>query len=138
LLRYEVQFKRKLAKTFGKREIRAVDLYDQDLYYRLVKRWSVEYFILQRGVCVRLTEEVKNVKTFDRLVYAKGLEALGGTERVLQMIETARKAGQLDKMQTYRLKTKARELSRLESVTTESEALQELDTKIKQVTTYCR
>jgi hypothetical protein len=36
------------------------------------------------------------------------------------------------------MKQKAIELSRLESVTTESEALHELDMKIKQVAAYCR
>ena len=86
MLRFEVQFKRN--------EIQAIELSDQDFYHQMVRRWESEYFELKRQPTVRLQAKVKEVKTFAKLVCAMGLDAMGGSEPVLQMIETAHQAGQ--------------------------------------------
>jgi len=136
LLRYEVQFKR-VGQTFGYREIKAATLSDPAFYERAVKRWETVYLGLERGRSVRLPQGEKDVKSILNWLAASKLQEIG-LQQFLDWIEAERRAGRIDNGQAFRLRQKLKQLSRLETITVESEAVRELDAKVRQAAAHCR
>jgi hypothetical protein len=138
LLRFEVQLKRKLGQALGWQDIRAGTLSNAAFYERAVGEWEALYFRLERGRLVRLPQGENDVKSVMNRFAALGVQEFGGLQRAIDWVETERQAGRIDKGQAFRLRQKLKDLSRLETVTVESDAARELDAKVRQAAAICR
>jgi len=137
LLRYEVQFKRRLGLAFGEREIRAASLSDPTFYEKAVGRWQAIYFGLERVSSVPQPVRGTTVKSYVHFLAAAGLQAIG-PQRSFDDIEANLRAGLIDKYQAHRLRKKSRELLRVDGITAQGDVLEELDTKVKQAVALCQ
>ncbi len=137
LLRYEVQFKRRLGREFGEHEIRAASLSNLVFYEKLVGRWQSMYFELERVFPVRLPIGGKEVKSDVNFLAALGLQAFG-TQHYLDAIGADLRAGLINKYQAHRRRKKIKGLSALRGTTAAADVLEELDTKVKQAAALCR
>ena len=131
LLRFEVQFKRRLGREFGEREIKAASLSAAAFYEKVVKRWEATYFALERVPPVRSPVGGTTVKSDVNFLAALGLQEVGA-QRYLDIIGTDLRAGLIDKYQAHRRRKKVKELSRMGGITAAADVLEELDTKVKQ------
>lgn len=131
LLRYEVQFKRRLRQAFGEREIRAASLSTPELYQKVVSKWEAQYFKLGRVSSDRRTVGGTTVKSDVSFLAALGLRNYG-PQRYLDAIASDLHAGLINKYQAHRRRAKIRELSRGGGITAAGDVLEELDAKVKQ------
>jgi hypothetical protein len=100
-------------------------------------RFKDEYFKIHRYK-KKDAISMKNSKELVNHLALLGLQSLGGEKIAFDMINDARKRGELDKMQHKRLKDKVKELSSTEKYTEFNDAIFELDSKVKQVVSYYR
>lgn len=135
LLRYEARYTARIAKQLNRPLVRASDLIDEDFYARLLQRWKEEYFSIHK--LHRPTGEinVENTRQFLRSLAMIGLKYIGGEETALEAVRAARSKGKLDKMQAYRLRATVRELASAENLTESSDAILELDERIREAAT---
>jgi hypothetical protein len=136
LLRYEVQFKRRLGRAFDEREIRAASLSNPAFYEKVVGRWQATYFELKRVSSVLRPVRGTTVKSDVNNLAALGLQ-IYGPQRHFDDIEADLHAGLIDKYQAYRLRKKIRELLRGGGITA-SDVVEELDAKVKQAVALCQ
>jgi hypothetical protein len=130
LLRFEVQFKRRISRVFAWPDIKAATLSDPAFCETAVMEWKAVYFRLERSRLVQLPEGCCDVKSvMDRLAIL-GVQSFGGLQHTLDWIETERGSGRIDKGQAYRLRQKLKGLSRRQTATPESGL--ELDAKVRQ------
>ncbi len=130
LLRFEVQFKRRISRVFKWRDIRAETLSDPAFCDRAISEWQAVYFSLKRSLLVQLPEGSSDVKSVMDRFAILGIQRFGGLQRALDWIETERRSGQIDKGQAYRLRQKLNGLSGRQTITVESGL--ELDAKVRQ------
>jgi hypothetical protein len=102
--------------------------------------WRDAYFAIHKQGKVKFNPEMLktlSVKKLESSLAAIALKELGERE-VLAMIQEARKGGLLTKIQAKRLKAKVRELATLPAIIEPSEAMLELDSKVKQAVQFYR
>ena len=130
LLRYEVQFKRRLKRQFKRTEpVTAELLFDRQFYGYLVDYWKREYsHILKKRPLVLM--EPTGWRQLRNHLALLGTRASGGVEVIYEMLEAAKEEGTLERRQYYRLRQHVKKLSETEGLTTESEAAQELEREI--------
>jgi hypothetical protein len=140
LLRYEIQFRNRLKDVFKVPEIFAETLYDENFYIHALSLWKDAYFAIQKQGKLKFNREMlvgMNVKKLESSLAAIALRELGERE-VLAMIQAARRDGSLTKIQAARLRAKVRELATLPAIIEPSEAMLELDAKVKQAVQFYR
>ena len=141
VLRYEFRWLRRLSEAFNIAEVKASTLYQDSFYIEAINRWKQSYFSIRKQKDLNFNMQCMNsVKDFEQLIYLAGLKTLFGGEReALEAVELAKKLGVFKhKMQPQRIKDKIKELNKLSNQITEPEAIQELDSKVKEAVRYYR
>jgi len=140
VLRYELQCRQRLQDVFKVPEILAETLYNETFYIRALSLWRDSYFAIHKQGKLKFNPKMLvglNVKKLESSLAAIALKELGERE-VLAMIQAARKGGLLTKIQAKRLRAKVRELATLPAIIEPSEAMLELDAKVKQSVQFYR
>ena len=140
VLRYEIQFRNRLKDAFKVPEILAETLYNERFYIQALTMWKEVYFAIHKQGKVKFNPEMLktlSVKKLESSLAAIALRQLGERE-VLGMIQEARRGGLLTKIQAERLRAKVRELATLPAIIEPSEAMLELDSKVKQSVQFYR
>lgn len=136
LLRCEVQFKNRLKAQFKKKI--TLDMLGQNNFFREALNWYENEMLETRMQRQYKLLKPVNVKSFKDYLALKGLISLGGEEVGVKMIKKAKKEGNLNKMQSYRLIEQIRKLANLPHMTTENDLAQEFKTKLKLAVDYQR
>jgi len=140
VLRYEIQVRNRLKDVFKTPEILAETLYNETFYIQALTMWKNVYFAIHKQGKVKFNPKMLktlNVKKLESSLAAIALRQLGERE-LLGMIQEARRDGLLTKIQAKRLKAKVRELATLPAIIEPSEAMLELDSKVKQSVQFYR
>ena len=140
VLRYELQCRQRLQDVFKVPEILAETLYNETFYIQALSLWRDSYFAIHKQGKLKFNPKMLvglNVKKLESSLAAIALKELGERE-VLAMIQAARKGGLLTKIQAKRLRAKVRELATLPAIIEPSEAMLELDAKVKQAVQFYR
>jgi len=140
VLRYELQCRQRLQNVFKVPEILAETLYNERFYIQALTMWKEVYFAIHKQGKVKFNPEMLktlSVKKLESSLAAIALRQLGERE-LLGMIQEARRDGLLTKIQAKRLRAKVRELATLPAIIEPSEAMLELDSKVKQSVQFYR
>jgi hypothetical protein len=131
LLRYEVQFKRRLARAFGEKGITAASLSNPAFYEKVVGRWEAEYFKLERISSFLRPVRGSTVRPIMNYFAVMGLYVYG-PQRAFDDVVADQHAGLIDKSQAQRRRTKIRELLRVGRTMAAGDVLEEFDAKVRQ------
>ena len=138
VLRYELRFTSRLKRQFGS-EIKALDLYNENFYIEIVNRWQNAYFEIRKLNRFKMDSiKIENVKGLLNQLALIGLEAVGGEQAVLEMLENERESGTLDRFQFKRFKDKLSTLTTNEKYFEPNDCILELDRKVSQAAKYYR
>ena len=138
MLRYEIQFTKKIPHGFKVQEIKASDLFSESLYIKAIDSWKNFYYGIQKIKRLKFNPEGLNmleVKTLEKQLTLIGLKTIGEGE-VLQMLEDCR--GKISRMKLSRLKRKIKDLVEQPELTEKNESINELDSKIYRAAKYYR
>lgn len=132
VLRYEQRYTKRIAHRLKRPDLRAADIYNDELHRELVRRWREAYIQIQK-----INEStidfamVKTKKDFYKLGILSLIERAGGTNEILTQIAEARKAGMIDNKQAFDLRGAVKDACKVDSnIVRESDAVKELDVKI--------
>ena len=116
------------------------NLYDEDVYIKMIDAWYSHYQSINKIRLQSFTKEIMNdTKLLERQLILKGLEAYGGEQEFLKLIERAKAEDKFtNRMQSSRLKLKIQSISQDKVLTEESELIIELDQKVKQAAQFYR
>jgi hypothetical protein len=137
LLRVEYRFLKKSAKQLGKKEIKAADLYKDGFYIKPIDKLEEQYFLIQklrRGGALSMKGQKDIVNSLAFL----GLQAIGGQDTALGLLQAENERGRLSKSQYYRGMEKVKKIACLKLDTSGCDEIQELDLKIKQAVAFYR
>jgi len=139
-LRYEARFNSRLPQLFNLSSVTGATLYDEGFYAKVLSRWENEYNSIKKNRSLTIDSSfMSSVKDFENFIFLSGLQAIGGEQVLLHQIELARKQGIVkNKMQAKRLRDKVKQLSHIPNLTSDSEAILELDKKVKESIKYYR
>jgi hypothetical protein len=115
-------------------------LYDEAFYIMLLQRWRDTYFQIQKINDTQIN--ISAMKTKQQL-YKMGvlslIERAGGVAQILQQITEAQATGEITKKQAFDLRTAINEATKCDgNITIESDAIKELDAKVKDAIKYFR
>jgi len=136
LLRFEVQFKKRLGQSFDEKEIRATRLSHPTFYRKVVGKWATQYFKLGRVSPIQRPAGAATVKSDVNFLATLGLQAFGA-QSYLEAVDSDLRAGLIDKHQASRRRAKIRDLARGNGTMAAGGVLEELDTKINQAVASC-
>ena len=117
VMRIETHLTRKVAEAFKLQELRAKDLYNENIYMQSIDLWQKYYFSIQRIKKLRFNKEaleMVNAKMLEKQLALIGLKTIGEME-ISQMIESSK--GDIDKMQLSRLRKKLKEIAQQPELT---------------------
>jgi hypothetical protein len=129
-----------LKDVFRLPEIFAESLYNETFYIQALTMWKDSYFAIQKQGKLKFNPEMLktlSVKKLESSLAAIALRELGERE-VLGMIQAAMRDGSLTKIQAARLRAKVRKLATLPAIIEPSEAMLELDSKVKRAVQFYR
>ncbi len=140
VLRYEFRYMKKPHELLDMPMFTAQNLYDEGVYMKMVDGWFNHYQQVNKIRLHSFTKEtMNNAKLLGRQLMLKGLEAYGGEQEFLRIIDRSRAEGKLNNRgQAKRLKDKILDLSNDKILTEESELITELDMKVKQAREFYR
>ena len=136
LLRYEVQFKRRLKEQF-QQEVTAYRLYDEDFYVRSVSRWAREYSRIRKQRIPRLMSPT-NVKDVINHLAFHGILSYGGEEETIQVLKTALHENIIEKHTFYRVRRKIQEICYDDALTIKPQEIVELSDRITEIAATCQ
>jgi len=138
VLRYELRFTKRLKEQFSS-EVKAADLYNENFYINIIKRWLTTYF------------DIKKIKTFkdedfqmkdirDLREYALALSFMDELrlEVVMNRLEQARETGEMTNRTYYRCKSEVNRLLENKIHFEPNDCILELDRKVTQAAKYYR
>lgn len=105
VLRYEIRFKKNVAKIFG-RTIRIKDLCSESFFKEAYDKWQNSYWNITKQNPVLFQCETSTFKTkdFKDYYFVKGVESTGGIEYAYKMIDESKKAKAITKHNAIYLK----------------------------------
>lgn len=136
VLRYELRFIKRLSNQFNRPQILTSTLYEEKFYMDLLDKWFNEYTAIKKKKMHNL--KIENLKSpkklIDYLSYL-GIESMG-KENVFHLIEMMKEKGSMSNKEAYsRAKSMVRSLNNNPDFTEQSDLIEELDRKIKEVKT---
>jgi len=131
VLRYELRLKKHLKKHLKYPEIKAALLWDDEFYFKLVKRWKNEYLSIDKVNISEAMQPTGSKKELLEQLAAMQIKQLGQSN-VLNMIKEWQGTGEINKKQAFQLRTCIKEVSKKTFGGCRNEIIQELDDKIKQ------
>lgn len=138
-LRYEMRWKKGLAKQFKTSRLRAENICQETFYMSLVNSMKDAYFKVKKQKINPLAiESMRSSKTMTDYLILKGIQAeFGSIGNAFATIDQANKSGVFDnKMQASRLKQKLSKVYQNPDLTKENDLATELDTKVKEALKY--
>ena len=140
VLRYEYRFMKKPHEQLDMPVLTAQSLYDEKVYMKMIDAWYKHYQSINKIRLQGFTKDIMNdPKLLERQLMLKGLEAYGGEQAFLKLIDRANNEGKFNnRMQAGRLRKKILTISHDKILTEESELITELDEKVKQVKQFYR
>lgn len=140
LLRYEMRLQKKIKQQLNVPDLKAAILFEPTFYHNLIKRWQREYFAIYKENKLIINhlpniDTMSSRKTFEKYLMQIGIEALGGANEVLEIVQSAKDLNYFsNKMQPARLKEAIKEAANYNAgITSRNELIQELDKKINEV-----
>lgn len=138
-LRFEMRLEKRLREQFKRKEVTASLLFEEKFYIKLIDWWFDEYKAIQK--INAMETDLSNVKT-KRDLYNIGLLALvekeGGPMAIKKKIDELYQTGEISRKQVYDLKQAVKDALSNETGQKQSEAIRELDQKIKQAVRFYR
>lgn len=142
VLRYEYRIKKHgaICKHLNRTEVIASTLYNEKFYIDILTRWRDAYFTIHKHKLSNFDlNTLQNMKEFEKQIFLLGIKSLGGEPAIMQMIEQAKQQGIFkNKMQVKRIKDKVKDVCTTPLLTYESDAIAELDKKVKQAVRHYR
>ena len=140
VLRYEYRLMKKPHEQLDMPVLTAQSLYDENVYMKMINAWYKHYQSINKIRLQCFTKDIMNdCKLLGRQLMLKGLEAYGGEQELLKLIDRASHEGKFNnRTQAGRLKQKILTISNDDILTEESELMTELDEKVKQVKQFYR
>lgn len=138
LLRYEQRYLQRLREQFNLPEIRASLLYDEHFYSNLIKNWYNDYKNINK-----LRDNIKFDYAMIKTKKQFSLQAIlfyviqkGGELEALKEIAEAQRQGLLTKKQAFDLRDEIKKACKSKLLTSASDIIAELDTKVKQAVKF--
>ena len=139
LLRYERRFKKDLNKQFNMAELTVKSLYLEDFYVGIIDRWYNDYQRIKKLTDIHFDYTMVTGK---KEVYQQSVlyyvQQRGGLLNVLSEIKEAQKKKELTPKQALDLRAVYSEACQNELLTSKSEVIAELDSKMKESIRFYR
>jgi hypothetical protein len=139
VLRYERRFKKDLCKQFNMPELTVKSLYLEDFYVGIMDRWYNDYVRIQKLTDIHFDYTMVTGK---KEVYQQSVlyyvQQRGGLLNVLNEVKEAQKKKELTPKQALDLRLVYSEACNSELLTSKSELIQELDSKMKESLRFYR
>jgi hypothetical protein len=131
VLRYELQFTKRLPIQFGEK-IKAFQLYDQFFYSEIVNKWHQEYLKINRKATYSLEATcMPTPKATKNQLALYGMQMLGGDGAFLKMIKNNRDAGGMNNKNYIRHRNMIKSLTNTKAFIVPNDRILELDEKVK-------
>jgi len=145
VLRYELRFKKRLKQQLKTADLQASQLYNEKFYTYIIDAWKQHYFDIKKLKLINIDlQNMKNPNEFMFSFFIEKIKMLGGDIKnlpveALKIIEISKDKGKYkNRMQATRYKNKIKEVFAKDTLTYESEAIKELDKKIKEAVRFYR
>lgn len=140
VLRYELRFKKQPHRLLNLPELKTSTLYEEKCYIDILTRWKDGYFTIHKHRLPNFDlTTLNNMKEFEKQIFLHGIKSLGGEPAMMQMIEQANRQGIFkNKMQKKRARDKVKNICSTPLLTFESNAITELDKKVKEAVRHYR
>jgi len=138
VLRYEQRYLHRLREQFNISEIKASLLYDEQFYSNLIKSWHTDYKNINklRDNLKFDYSMIKTKKQFSLQAILYYVTQKGGELEALREITEAQRQGLLTKKQAFDLRDEIKKACKNELLTSTSDVIVELDTKVKQAVKF--
>ena len=140
VLRYEQRYQKNLPIFLKEKAVKAALLYDEAFYMKICKMWFDSYNKIQKINDMTVNFEIAdNVKDFKEIGFLLMIEQRGGELAIIREINEAQKMGKINPLTACRMRKAVREVcSSKGNSTVPSEAIKELDKKMKHAIKFCR
>lgn len=140
VLRYEQRYKNNLPIFLKEKAVTAALLYDEAFYVKTCKLWLESYNKIKKINDMTVNFEITdNVKDFKEIGFLLMIEQRGGELAIIREINEAQKMGKINPLTACRMRKAVREAcSSKGNPTVPSEAIEELDKKMKHAIKFCR
>jgi len=140
VLRYEQRFTQRLASQFGVPKVTGALLFDEGFYIGLMNRWKDSYNNIQKINDIQINfEAMKTKQELHKMGVLALTELVGGQMDFIAMINEAANKGVLTRKQAYDLRKTVNDACNVkDGLTTQSDAIQELDKKISEAVRFYR
>lgn len=140
VLRYEQRYTQRIASQLGVPEVTGALLYDEAFYIGLLSRWRDTYKDIQKINDILINFKAMRTK---QELYKMGVLSLikqaGGQMEMIAKINEAAKRGDISKKQAFDLRAAVNDACKVrEGLTTQSDAIQELDKKVSEAVRFYR
>jgi len=139
VLRYEIRYRRRLAKQFKEPEVRAGTLYDEKFYIKLIVRYVSDFKSIHKHSKINLdTENMRTPKNFMDQMALLMIDRISQAGAV-DLVEELRAKEVFDKPEYYsRLKREIRDKSKKFSASDSTPLIEELESKVSALKRYYR
>jgi hypothetical protein len=135
ILRYELKLTGKPHAKLGMKKLLLSDLYQVNIYKKLINLWKEKYKEIRKSRFIHLGETV-DVRSFVNHLALLGISHFGGEEGLMGHIDNLRKEKNSSSGEIFRLKTKIREISTNKIYTSKMTDIVELDNKIRKAVEF--
>jgi len=140
VLRYEQRHTSRLPQTFNVERVTAQMLFDENFYIKVIDEWKSNYLNIDKINDISLNfEAMKGKKDLQKMGVLALVQMRGGKLNILNEINAALKMGTLTKKQAYDMRAEVDEACKLNAgLTVKSDAIAELDKKVKEAVNFYR
>lgn len=137
VLRIEKRYNARFADYFNMPEIRASNLYSDNLYTLLVNDWIKDFRNIKINKQLKLDmDNITTVKDQQRLGILVLIEKLGGKQQALNELNERYAKGIITKKQKFDIKKAYEDAEKLSAIYVENDLTKELTSKVYQVSKY--
>ncbi|MCD8301526.1 MAG: hypothetical protein LUC44_00740 [Prevotellaceae bacterium] len=139
-LRYEQRYTQRLRTQFDVETVTGALLYDEAFYIAVLRRWRDTYKSIEKINDITLNfSAMKNKAQLYKMGVLAMVERVGGEVEMIAHINEARLRGELTPKQAHDLRQAVKEACQIrEGLTSQSEAVKELDKKIMEAVRFYR
>ncbi len=140
ILRYEQRYMAQLPALLGVPQVTGARLYDESFYIDLLNRWREAYQDIRKINEITLNfQAMRSKQQLNKMGVLALAERMGGEVEMIAHINEAQKRGELTAKQAFDLRQAVKEACNVaEDMTTPSEAIAELDKKIREAIKFYR
>lgn len=140
VLRYEYRYLHRLPAVLKRDKVTASMLYDANTYCKILDNWAAQYKRIKKIKNIEINFEAMSGK---KDLYTMGvlslIERVGGVTQMIEQINIAYRRGKLSKKAAHDLRDAVKAAMETDAeLTTESEALPELDEQVKRAILFYR